>query len=144
MRNFFQDIRYGLRMLRKSPAFTLIAILTLALGIGANTAIFSVADAFLLRPVTFPDTDRLVMVMEVSPRQSDWNTVAPGNLRDWKEQNSSFEPLAAGFWNSFNLTRAGDPQRVSGFEVSANFLDTLRVTPALGRGFLAGEDSPGH
>jgi hypothetical protein len=85
-------------MLRKSPAFTVIAILTLGLGIGANTAIFSMADAFLLRPVTFPDTDRLVMVMELAPRASDWNTVAPGNLRDWKQQSGSFEPLAAGQW----------------------------------------------
>jgi putative ABC transport system permease protein len=144
MGNFFQDIRYGLRMLRKSPAFTLIAILTLGLGIGANTAIFSVADAFLLRPVTFPYTDRLVVVMEVAPRESDWNTVAPGNLRDWKEQSNAFEPFAAGEWSNVNLTGAGDPQRVQGFEVSANFLDTLRVAPVMGRGFLAGEDSPGR
>jgi putative ABC transport system permease protein len=145
MGNFFQDIRYGLRMLRKSPGFTLIAILTLALGIGANTAIFSVADAFLLRPVSFPDTDRLVMVMDLAPGQtSDWKTVAPGNLHDWQEQASSFELLAAGQWNSFNLTGASDPQRVQGFEVSSNFLETLRVTPALGRGFLPGEDSPGR
>jgi putative ABC transport system permease protein len=145
MGNFFQDIRYGLRMLRKSPAFTFIAILTLGLGIGANTAIFSVADVFLRRPVTFPDTDRLVMVMELAPGQtSDWNTVAPGNLHDWQDQASSFETLAAGEWNSFNLTGASDPQRVQGFEVSSNFLETLRVTPAMGRGFLPGEDSPGH
>jgi putative ABC transport system permease protein len=94
MGSLFQDIRYGLRMLRKSPAFTLIAILTLGLGIGANTAIFSVADAFLLRPVTFPDTDRLVMVMELAPGQSsDWNTVSPGNLQDWQQQASSLKGL---------------------------------------------------
>jgi putative ABC transport system permease protein len=144
MGNFFQDIRYGLRLLRKSPAFTLIAILTLGLGIGANTAIFSVADAFLLRPVSFPDTNRLVMVMELAPGQPDWNTVAPGNLHDWQEQAASFEPLAAGQWNTFNLTGASDPQRVEGFEVSTNFLETLRVAPAFGRGFLPGEDSLGH
>jgi putative ABC transport system permease protein len=145
MSTLFQDVRYGLRMLRKSPAFTLVAMITLALGVGANTAIFSVADAFLLRPVTFPDTDRLVMVMELSPGQtSDWNKVAPGNLEDWRQQSHSFEALAAGRWSNFNLTGSGDPQRVQGFEVTAGFLDTLRVKPALGRNFLQGEDTPGH
>jgi putative ABC transport system permease protein len=145
MSTLIQDVRYGLRMLRKNPAFTLVAMITLALGVGANTAIFSVADAFLLRPVTFPDTDRLVMVMELSPGQtSDWNKVAPGNLEDWKQQSHSFEALAAGRWSSFNLTGSGDPQRVQGFEVTADFLDTLRVKPALGRSFLQGEDTPGR
>ncbi|HEY6308075.1 MAG TPA: ABC transporter permease [Candidatus Angelobacter sp.] len=145
MRNLFQDVRYGLRMLGKNPAFTLVAVITLALGIGANTAIFSIADAFLLRPVTFPDTDRLVMVMELSPGQTDdWNTVASGNLEDWKQQSNSFEPLAAGRWSNFNLTGSGDPLRVHGFEVTPNFLDTLRMKPARGRGFLPGEDMPGH
>jgi putative ABC transport system permease protein len=145
MRNLLADIRYGLRMLRNSPGFTAVAVITLALGIGANTTIFSIADAFLLHPVTVPDTDRLVMVMEMSPGQtSSWNTVAAANMEDWKKQNQSFEPLAAGRWNSFNLTGTGDPQRVSGFETTANFLDTLREKPLWGRGFLPGEDQPGH
>lgn len=145
MRNLLSDLRYGVRMLRNNPGFTAVAVITLALGIGANTAIFSVADAFLLHPVTFPDTDRLVMVMEMAPGQtSDWNTVAAANMEDWKQQNHSFDPLAAGRWNSFNLTGSGDPQRVSGFETTANFLDTLREKPILGRGFLPGEDQAGH
>jgi putative ABC transport system permease protein len=145
MRNLLADIRYGLRMLRNSPGFTAVAVITLALGIGANTAIFSIADAFLVHPVTFPDTDRLVAVMEMAPHQTnDWNTVAAANMEDWKEQNHSFEPLAAGRWNSFNLTGSGDPQRVSGLETTANFLDTLREKPLLGRTFLPGEDEPGR
>jgi putative ABC transport system permease protein len=141
----FQDLRYGLRMLGKSPAFTFVAVITLALGIGANTAIFSVADAFLLRPVSFPDTDRLVMVMELSPGQtSDWNTVARGNLEDWKTQNRSFEPMAAGRWRNFNLTGSGDPERVLGAEVTPNFLDTLHERPLLGRVFVPDDETPGH
>jgi putative ABC transport system permease protein len=137
METLLHDLIYSLRTLRKNFAFTSIAVATLALGIGANTAIFSVAEAFLIRPVTFPDTDRMVMIMELSPGQtSDWNKVAPGNFEDWNRQSQSFEPLAAGRWNIFNLTGSGDPLRVRGFEVTANFLDTLRVQPALGRGFL--------
>ena len=137
MDNLLHDLLYSLRTLRKNFAFTSIAIATLALGIGANTAIFSVAEAFLIRPVPFPDTDRMVMIMELSPGQTnEWNKVAPGNFEDWNRQSQSFEPLAAGRWNIFNLTGSGDPLRVRGFEVTANFLDTLRVKPALGRGFM--------
>jgi putative ABC transport system permease protein len=144
MDTLLHDLLYSLRMLRKSPAFAAVAIITLALGIGANTAIFSVADAFLIRPVTFPDTDRMVMIMEMSPGQtSGLNKVAAGNFEDWSRQSQSFEPMAAGRWNIFNLTGAGDPLRVRGFEVSANFLDTLRVKPALGRSFLKDADAPG-
>src|SRR5215469_1569250 len=149
METLVQDLRYGLRMLRKSPAFTTVAVITLALGIGANTAIFSVADAFLLRPVSVSDPDRLVMVMELSPNQNigeaaSWSTVAPGNFEDWKEQSRSFESMAARRWRSFNLTGSGDPQRVLGAEVSANLLDTLGEKPSIGRGFLPEEDAPGH
>ena len=145
MTTLFQDLRYGVRMLGKSPAFTLVAIITLALGIGANTAIFSVADAFLLRPVSFEDTDRLVMVMELSPGQmGDWNTVAPGNFEDWKQQSRSFEPMAAYLWHSFNLTGSGEPQRVQGFEVTWNFFDTLRETAAFGHTFLPQDEAPGR
>jgi len=145
MDTLLHDLLYSLRTLRKNPAFTLIAVATLALGIGANTAIFSVADAFLVHPVTFPDTDRMVMIMELSPGQtSDWNKVAPGDFEDWARQSQSFEPLAAGRWNIFNLTGSGEPLRVRGFEVTVNFLDTLRVTPALGRSFLRDENVPGY
>ena len=140
MTTLFQDLRYGVRILRNSPGFTLVAVITLALGIGANTAMFSVADAFLLRPVSFQDTERLVMVMEGAPRQlSDWNTVAPGNFADWKQQSRSFEPMAAHRWHTFNLTGSGEPQRVQGFEVTWNFFDTLRETPAFCHTFLPGD-----
>jgi putative ABC transport system permease protein len=145
MDTLLQDLLYSLRMLRKNPAFAFVAVLTLALGIGANTAIFSVAEAFLIRPVTFPDTDRMVMILEISPGQtSEWNRVAPGNFEDWSRQSQSFEPMAAGRWNIFNLTGSGDPLRVRGFEVTANFLDTLQVKPALGRGFLQNANTPGY
>ena len=144
MNTLLRDLLYSLRSLRKSLAFTAIAVITLALGIGANTAIFSVADTLLLRPVTFEDTDRMVMIMELAPGQtSGWTRVAPGNFEDWKQQSQSFEPLAAGRWNIFNLTGSGDPLRVRGFEVTANFLDTLRVKPALGRGFGKNVNTPG-
>src|SRR5215472_15589016 len=148
METLIQDLRYGLRMLRKSPAFTTVAVITLALGIGANTAIFSVADAFLLRPVSVSDADRLVMVMEVSPGQNvaetSWNTVAPANFEDWKKQSSSFESMAARRWRSFNLSGTGEPQRVLGAEVSANFFKTLHEKPEIGRAFLPGDDAPGQ
>lgn len=145
MDTLLHDLLYSLRTLRKNLAFTLIAVITLALGIGANTAIFSVADAFLIRPVTFPDADRMVMIMDLSPGQtSDWSKVAPGNFEDWGRQSQAFEPLAAGRWNIFNLTGSGDPVRVRGFEVTTNFLDTLRVQPALGRGFVSGANASGH
>src|SRR5215472_10818145 len=149
METLIQDLRYGLRMLRKSPAFTTVAVITLALGIGANTAIFSVADAFLLRPVSVSDADRLVMVMEVSPGQNvaetaSWNTVATGNFEDWKKQSRSFESMSARRWRSFNLSGTGEPQRVLGAEVSANFFETLHEKPEIGRAFLPGDDAPGQ
>jgi len=149
METLIQDLRYSLRILRKSPTFTVVAVITLALGIGANTAIFSVADAFLLRPVSLSNPDRLVMVMELSPGQNvgeagSFSTVAPGNFEDWKEQSRSFASMTARRWRSFNLKGTGDPQRVLGAEVSPNFFDTLRERPAIGRTFLSGDDTPGR
>ena len=149
METLIQDLRYALRMLRKSPAFATVGVITLALGIGPNTALFSVADAFLLRPVSVTDPDRLVMVMEVAPSQNasdseSWNTVAPGNFEDWKEQTRSFDSMSARRWRSFNLSGSGEPERVLGAEVSANFFETLHEKPALGRAFLPGDDAPGH
>src|SRR5436309_2774339 len=120
MGSLLHDLRYGLRMLRKNPGFAAIAMITLALGIGANTAIFSVADAFLLRPVTFADVDRLVMVMGRAPGVTwEWNSISPGEYEDWKEQNDSFEPLAATTWHDVNLTGTGDPEHLTGYQVTA-------------------------
>jgi putative ABC transport system permease protein len=145
MGNLLQDLRYGLRMLLKSPGYTAIAMITLALGIGANTAIFSVADAFLLRPVSFPDVDRLVMVLGRAPGVSwGWNSVSAADYEDWKQQNHGFEPLAATTWHDVNLTGSGDPEHLTGYQVTANFFDTLHVKPMLGRGFRAEEEQPGQ
>ena len=139
-----QDLRFAFRMLRKSPAFTVVAVLTLALGIGANAAIFSVVYAVLLKALPYPQSNRLVMVYEnvdLPSYQNSRNEVTPGNLSDWAKQNSVFENIAAYRNRSFNLTGAGEPLRIEGELVSANFFTTLQVVPRLGRGFFAEEDS---
>jgi putative ABC transport system permease protein len=105
-----QDLRYALRMLRSNKAYTAIAVIALALGIGANTAIFSVADAFLLKPVALPDLDHLVMVMERAPQHSlIWNEVAPADCEDWKRETQSYTGLAPYLWDEINLTGSGIP-----------------------------------
>ena len=139
-----QDIRYAIRGLRKKPGFTLVAVVTLALGIGANTAIFSVVNAVLLKPLPFKDPDRLAIVWEEAtfagfPR----NTPAPANFIDWKSQNRSFEDMAATASASFNLTGDGEPERIAAQSVSANFFPLLGVQPLLGRSFLKNEEQPG-
>ena len=144
MHPFWQDIRYGLRTLLRSPSVTALAVIALALGIGANTAVFSVANAFLRKPVSFPDLDRLVTVMSIAPHEEvDWNEVSPADYLDWKNQNRSFEPMAAYEWDQVNITGNGDPQLVYGFLVSANFFDTLMERPAMGRVFLPEEEQLG-
>ncbi|HEY8188962.1 MAG TPA: ABC transporter permease [Pyrinomonadaceae bacterium] len=144
METLFKEIKYGIRSLLKHPGFTAIAVITLALGIGANTAIFSVVNAVLLRPLPFADADRLAMVWEDAsfagfPR----NTPAPANYADWKSQNHVFEDMAATDFRSFNLTGDGEPQKVEAFGVSANFFPLVGVKPALGRVILPEEDKPG-
>lgn len=144
MEALLKDIRYGVRGLLKRPGFTVIALVTLALGIGANTAIFSVVNAVLLRPLQFRDPEQLVVVWEDAtfagfPR----NTPAPANYLDWKTQNQSFSDVAAAASNSFNLTGDGEPERVQANSVSANFFPLFGVPPLLGRGFLTEEDKPG-
>ena len=144
METLLKDIRYGVRGLWKRPGFTVVAVLTLALGIGANTAIFSVVNAVLLRPLQFRDPDRLVMIWEDAtfagfPR----NTPAPANYFDWKNQTQSFEDMAATREQTFNLTGDGDPERVAAYAVTANFFPLLGVPPALGRTFVEDEDRPG-
>src|SRR5262249_38109707 len=143
MNTLFQDIRYGFRGLWRNPGFAIIAALSLALGIGANTAIFSIINAVLLRPLPYQEPDRLVMVWEDAsfagfPR----NTPAPANYADWKAQNRTFEDMAALGQRSFNLTGDGEPERVDAYLVTANFFPILGVKPALGRSFLAEEDKP--
>lgn len=146
MNTLLQDIRFSIRMLLKSPVFSLIAILTLALGIGANTATFSASSAFLWRPVSFPGLDRVVMVMSLFPGQSPrmYNVVAPADYVDWSRQSHSFEPMAAFAWDDVNMTGAGNPQKLTGFRVSSEFFPTLQVQPILGRTFRTEEDQPGR
>ncbi|HET6972443.1 MAG TPA: ABC transporter permease [Pyrinomonadaceae bacterium] len=144
METLFKDIRYGIRGLLKRPGFTVIALITLALGIGANTAIFSVVNAVLLRPLPFQKPEELVIVWEDATFVGfPHNTPAPANYVDWKAQNQSFVDMAASHEDSFNLTGDGEPERVSAYAVNANFFPLLGVQPLLGRGFLNEEDRPG-
>ncbi len=141
----WQDIKFGLRTLRKSPGFTVIAVIALALGIGANTAIFSVADAFLLKPINLPDPNHVVVVLELRPAQAKGSSgVAAANFADWKQQAKSFDALGAYEFDDVNLTGEGLPEKVQGFRVTANFFSICNVYPKFGRVFLPGEDAPGH
>jgi putative ABC transport system permease protein len=146
LEDLLQDLRYGMRMLMKKPGFALIAVITLAAGIAANTTIFSVVDALILRPFNFPNQERLVMVWERGEKEGGfyYGPVTPGNFNDWREQNRSFERLIAIDGRSFDLTGAQQPERFGGHGVSAGFFEALGVKPALGRTFLPGEDEPGR
>ncbi|HTG14777.1 MAG TPA: ABC transporter permease, partial [Blastocatellia bacterium] len=117
MNTLIQDLRYGIRVLSKNPGVTVVAVLTLALGIGANTAIFSFTDAILLRPLDFKNVDRLVMVWTGSRGTFDRESVSPADYVDWKNQNNVFEYLTAINWWDVNLTGNGEPERVQGFGV---------------------------
>jgi len=140
-----QDLRYALRMLRNSPGFTAVAILTLALGVGANTAIFSVIDSVLLRPLPYQDPDGIVMVWENdSQHPNPHNTVSPPDFLDWQSRNSVFAEMSALFDQRVILTGNGVPQEVVVQDVSANFFSVLGVHPILGSGFTAENGKPGH
>ena len=140
-----QDLRYALRMLRNSPGFTAVAILTLALGVGANTAIFSVIDSVLLRPLPYQDPDGIVMVWENdSQHPNPHNTVSPPDFLDWQSRNSVFAEMSALFDQRVILTGNGVPQEVVVQDVSANFFSVLGVHPILGPGFTAENGKPGH
>ena len=141
---FLNDIRYALRNLIKRPAFTLVAAITLALGIGANTAIFSSVYALLLKPLPFPELDRVVAVWDSAPsRGVVRNEVAMANYLDWRAQNQSFEQLALYSWWSANLTGVDPPERIQGMVITANFFDALGVKPLMGRSFTEEENQPG-
>ena len=142
MNNLLQDIRFAIRLFLKSPGLTLVAIITLALGIGLNTAIFSMVNFILLNPFPFPNSNRLVAAWE-KPPDSDRNEVAPANFVDWSSQSTSFENMAAiSFWSA-NLTGVDTPERLQGFQVSPSLFPMLAVTPYLGRSFLPDEATPG-
>ncbi|HZF41700.1 MAG TPA: ABC transporter permease [Blastocatellia bacterium] len=142
MQTLWQDLRYGARMLIKKPGFTLIAVITLALGIGANTAIFTVVNGMLLRPLPYDDPDRLVMLWEADPRRNiEQQRAAPPNLVEWREQSRSFENIA--YWtgnDEFNLVMADGIEKAKCAYVTSSLFSTLRVRPQLGRAFLPEED----
>lgn len=138
----FQDARYGLRMLRKAPGFTAVAVLTLALGIGANTAIFSVVYAVLLRPLPFKDPARLVMLNETTPRVGTVSVSYP-NFLDWRSQSHTFSQMAGVTAVGFNLAGVTQPESIVGRAVSPNFLSMMGVRPILGRDFYPSEEKPG-
>jgi putative ABC transport system permease protein len=142
MNNLWQDIRFGLRMLWKSPGFTVVTILALALGIGANSAIFSVVNGVLLRPLPFKTADRLVFLSEWSQQVPNMSVSYP-NYKDWRDQATVFDQLAAFRSAGYTLTGTGEPERLSAREVAASFFPALGVTPAMGRNFTADEDKVG-
>jgi putative ABC transport system permease protein len=145
MRNLWQDLLYGGRLLRKSPAFTLVAVLTLGLGIGANAAIFSIVNAVILRPLPYPNPQQLVMVWETdSNRKIVRGTAPPADFLDWRSQNQSFQSIAAYHLWFFTLSGTGDPEQLWGAQVSPVFFSMLGVKPPLGRTFRPDEEQPGH
>jgi putative ABC transport system permease protein len=144
MNDLWQDLRFGARMLLKKPGFTLIAILTLALGIGANTAIFSVVYAVLLRPLPFDEPERLVKVWETRYQLGRArNNVSPADFFDWRAQNKAFEYMAAYDVGDYNLTGSGEPERLRVARVSPDLFPLLRLQPNLGRAFTQEEESNG-
>ena len=145
METLRHDIRFGIRLLTRKPGFTIVAVLALALGIGANTAIFSVVNTVLLKPLPFKDPDHLVMVWEERTTLGyPKDTPAPANFVDWRNENQVFEDMAAIAGQTFNLTGAGEPEKVEGQRVSASLFPLLGVEPRLGRWFSADEDRPGN
>jgi putative ABC transport system permease protein len=139
---FLQDLRYGWRSLVKNPGFSGVALLTLALGIGANTAIFTFVDAILLKPLPYQDADRIVRVLE-KPPMFERNGISTLNFLDWQKDNTVFDYMAAQTGGSVTLTGTSEPVQLRGARVSAHFFDIFKIRPALGRTFLPDEDQPG-
>jgi putative ABC transport system permease protein len=142
---FAQDLRYGLRMLLKAPLFTAVAVTTIALGIGATTAMFSLVDAILLRPLPYPDPQRLIIVGTHQRNDSGMNVMGAADFLAWRDHQQSFEQVAVldGAGGSFALSGIGAPERIPGVAVSANFFSVFGIAPLKGRGFYPGEDRPG-
>lgn len=144
MNGLLQDVRFAFRMMWKSPAFTTIAVLTLALGIGANTAIFSVVNAALLRPLPYKNPDHLVYVWSAEKaRGIDQSTVSIPDLQDWRQQNRVFEGMAAIIDGTFNFSGGESPGQVNGLLATANLFDVLGVKPEVGRTFAPEEEQWG-
>ncbi len=142
MNELRQDLRYGLRTLLQSPGFTIVALLTLAIGIGANTAIFSFVDAVLLKPLPYAEPDRIMRVLE-KPPGGGVNGISTLNYLDWQKDNRVFEYMAAQTGGSVTLTGGNEPVQLRGSRVSPHYFDIFVVQAALGRTFAADEDQPG-
>ncbi|HVG21375.1 MAG TPA: ABC transporter permease, partial [Blastocatellia bacterium] len=145
METLLQDLRYGMRALLKSPGFTAVAVIALALGIGATTAIFSVIDAVLLRPLPYKNAEQLTLIWHSYPQINLAEaSICPPCYQEYRDMTSSFEQVATQTGWSVNLTGTGEPERLQGSRVSHNYFATLGAEPAQGRGFLAEEDQPGR
>jgi putative ABC transport system permease protein len=140
--DILRDARYGVRQLTKSPGFAAVAVLTMALGIGATSAMFSVINGVLLRPLPFPESDRIMRVNEIVPQYGSFS-VAPASFLDWRAQSTSFEQIVALSSGSASFNGADGPERITNAAVSWDFFDMLRTQPFLGRAFKAEEDRPG-
>ena len=148
METLWQDLKFGARMLRRNPGFTATAVVTLALGIAANTTIFSAVNGWMLRPPRIKDPASVVVIVTTDPAKGGWGwdrqPVSAFDFVAWREQSRSYEDMAASEWSYLALTGAGEPERLAGERVSANYFDVLGVSTALGRTFLPGEDQPGR
>ncbi|HEY7547332.1 MAG TPA: ABC transporter permease, partial [Blastocatellia bacterium] len=144
METFFHDLRFSFRMLVKNPGFTAVALIALALGIGANTALFSVINAALLRPLPYPEPERLVSLWETDLQKTESSSVAPANFFDWKEQNQVFEDMAAFTSWAPSLTGTDQPERINGVLATANLFSTFGVEAAVGRTFSSEEGELGQ
>ena len=146
MRTFMSDFRYGLRVLFRTPSFAIAVVAVLSLGIGATTAIFSIVNTVLLRPLPFEDPDRLVRLFHVPPQNAFPGmatfSVSPANFYDWKRDAHAFEHMAVYRFRQFTLTGRGTPRAVVAGAVGADFFQVVRAQPARGRVFLAEEDTP--
>jgi putative ABC transport system permease protein len=140
-----QDVRFALRTLIRSPGFTSVAVIVLALGIGANTAIFSAVNAFFFRPLPFADADRLVTLYETNP-EFGWDdaSAAPANMFDWREQVEAFADVSAYFSNALTAFQDAEPLLITGTQVVGNFFTTLGVVPMMGRTFRMEETWDGE
>src|SRR5262249_12909406 len=142
MDTLWQDLRYGLRMLLKNRGVTIIAVITLALGIGANTAIFSLVYSFLIRALPYPESNRIVFIQNAD-LQGNWPVSQP-EFVEFKERSKSFESMAAMDWDWVTLTSSAEPIRILATRVSADFLPVLKIQPSHGRWFTSQEDKSGN
>src|SRR5262245_11224335 len=147
MNNVWHDFRYAVRVLARTPVFSVVAVVALALGIGANTAIFTVVNSVLIKPLAYRDSERLVRINHWEANKNSESAVSPPGFADYRDQSHSFDNVSAIYLGSnsgLNFSEHDSPERLEGGRVSANFFATLGVEPLLGRTFLPEEDQPGR